>query len=47
VVDPSKLDRAYLMPNQVVLDALAATAKGIGAAPSGCEWTSSDLLSIR
>ena len=47
VVDPSKLDRAYLMPNQTVLDALAATAKGIGAAPAGCEWTSSDSLSIR
>jgi hypothetical protein len=47
VIDPSKLDRAYLMPNQVVLDALAATAKGIGAAPAGCEWTSSDSLSIR
>ena len=47
VVDPSKLDRAYLMPNQVVLDALAATAKGIGAAPAGCEWISSDSLSIR
>ena len=47
VVDPSKLDRAYLMPNQVVLDALAATAKGVGDAPAGCEWTSSDSLSIR
>ena len=47
VVDPSKLDRAYLMPNQVVLDALAASAKGVGAAPAGCEWTSSDSVSIR
>ena len=47
VVDPSKLDRAYMMPNQTVLDALAATAKGVGAAPAGCEWTSSDSLSIR
>ena len=47
VVDPSKLDRAYLMPNQVVLDALAATAKGVGDPPAGCEWTSSDSLSIR
>lgn len=47
VVDPSKLDRAYLMPNQMVLDALAASAKGVGAAHAGCEWTSSDSLSIR
>ena len=47
VVDPSKLDRAYLMPNQAVLDALAATAKGVGAAPAGCEWTSTDSVSIR
>lgn len=47
VVDPSKLDRAYLMPNQVVLDALAASAKGIGAAPAGCEWQSTNSVSIR
>ena len=47
VVDPSKLDRAYLLPNQAVLDALAATAKGVGAAPAGCEWTSTDSVSIR
>ena len=47
VVDPSKLDRAYLMPNQTVLDALAASAKGVGAAPAGCEWTSSNSVSIR
>ena len=47
VVNPALLDRAYLMPNQVVLDALAATAKGVGDAPAGCEWTSSDSLSIR
>lgn len=47
VVDPSKLDRAYLMPNQVVLDALAASAKGAGPAPAGCEWTSSGSVSIR
>jgi len=47
VVDPSKLERAYLMPNQVMLDALASTAKGVGPAPAGCEWTSSDSVSIR
>ena len=47
VVDPSKLDRAYLMPNQTVLDALAASAKGVGAAPAGCEWTSTNSVSIR
>ena len=47
VVDPSKLDRAYLMPNQAVLDALAATAKGVGAAPAGCEWVSSGSVSLR
>ena len=47
VVEPSKLDRAYLMPNQVMLDALAATAKGVGAAPEGCEWVSSSSVSLR
>ncbi len=47
VVNPALLDRAYLMPNQVVLDALAATAKGVGDPPAGCEWISSDSLSIR
>jgi len=35
------------MPNHVMLDALASTAKGVGPAPAGCEWTSSDSVSIR
>lgn len=47
VVDPSKVDRAYMIPNQAVLDALAATAKGVGPAPSGCEWVSTSSTSIR
>jgi len=47
VVGPSKVDRAYLIPNQAVLDALAATAKGVGPAPAGCEWVSTSSTSIR
>ena len=47
VVNPALLDRAYLMPNHSVLDALAATAKGVGPAPAGCEWTSTSSGSIR
>ena len=47
VVNPALVPAQYLMPNQAVLDALAATAKGAGPAPAGCEWTSSSLGSIR
>lgn len=47
VVDPSMVPAAYLMPNQALLDTLAATAKGAGSAPAGCEWTSTTSTSIR
>jgi hypothetical protein len=47
VINPDLLDRAYLMPNQAVLDALAASAKGVGAAPAGCEWVSSSSVALR
>lgn len=47
VVNPALLDRAYLMPNQTVLDALADTAKGVGDPPAGCEWVSSSSVALR
>jgi len=47
VLDPSLVPASFLMPNQALLDTLAATAKGAGAPPSGCEWTSTTSTSIR
>lgn len=47
VINPALVPAPYLMPNQALLDALAATAKGAGDPPAGCEWVSSSSVSLR
>lgn len=47
VINPTLVPRDYCMPNQTLLDALAASTKGAGPAPAGCEWTSTTSTSIR